>query len=440
MNRITITALTAAAVLGLSVLALQGPAATAQAPSRAQPAAYKLSDDAAKKRDEATDKAWKYLETMYDKTGTKETGFIDAGWGPGSFNIAYTALVLQSLAGTKYWDATNDKFKKSVEFLVENQEASGSWSMMPASIDPKMKGQRAVYITGIVAGLLVDLNKEAAWKGKLTQKIELARDYLKASQVGNPTGPAAEFKKTDTGFGGWAYSKEELPAKIKDGKPAANMSTTIYAIDALQACGVVANDPLYKDAVVFLQRNQNAGEVQSDDYVATDKATGKKVKMASPDSPDYGGAIYSEDSSMAGSTVNDDGTITYFSYGTMSYNLLRAYLFAGLKRDDTPVKLVLGWVAKNYNLARVPGYRDEKKFNQGLYYYYVSFSRSLKVLGDDKVKDDRGNEFDWRADLIGELAKRQKADGSWVNDNKMWQENSPVLATSFALDALRNTR
>ena len=445
MNKVMIAAL--ALATGLLALTSQGSVGAQGAPpvvkevKEAKPV-YKLAEETAKKRDEATENAWKFLESKYDfvgeKPGDEKAGFIDTGWGPKTKNIAYTALVLQGIVGTKFWDPANEKIKKSVEFLAESQEASGGYSVFPGV--PELKGQRAVYVTGIVAQLLVDLNKDGPWKGKLTQKIELARDYLKSAQVGNPAGHAKDFKKTDTAFGGWAYSAEELPSSIQRGKPSANMSTTVYAIDALHACGVAPGDTVFADALVFLKRNQNAGEVQSDDYKHTDKKTGKPVKMAAADSPDYGGSSYSEGSSYGGMQENEDGTITYFSYGTMSYNMLRAYLFAGLKRDDTPVKLVLGWIAKNYTLSKVPGYRDEKKFNNGLYYYYVSFGRSLKALGDDKVKDDRGNEFDWRADLINELGKRQKADGSWVNDNPEWQENSPVLATAFALDALRNTR
>jgi squalene-hopene/tetraprenyl-beta-curcumene cyclase len=38
--------------------------------------------------------------------------------------------------------------------------------------------------------------------------------------------------------------------------------------------------------------------------------------------------------------------------------------------------------------------------------------------------------------LIAALAKRQKPDGSWVNENDRWMEGDPNLTTGYALMAL----
>jgi squalene-hopene/tetraprenyl-beta-curcumene cyclase len=221
------------------------------------------------------------------------------------------------------------------------------------------------------------------------------------------------------------------------------MSTTTFAIDALHACGLSKDDPLWQDAIVFLKRNQNSGEVQDEGFAAMDKASGKKIKPAGKDSPDYGGAIYSEETSMVGGgTENADGTITLFSYGSMTYNLLRAYLFAGLKKDDMAVKLAWGWIQRNYTVEKVPGFRAEKEYEMGIYYYYLSMATTLHAFGVDTVEEpDRGLKHDWRVDIVKELSERQKADGSWLNEkHDRWQENSPVLCTAYALNALRHTK
>lgn len=435
----------AALLIGVETTAIsaQGPAPTGRAPQTLQ---AKAAPDSAALREAQVEKAWKFLQTVYNKAGTPQKQMADAGWGPKSGMIAYTALVLQGLHGSKVWDDNNAMIKESVEFIAANQDASGAFHLFPLEFiateqGKAMKGLRAVYTTSICAQLLADLNASGAWKGKLTQKIELARDYLKQSQVGNPKGPAADYKSDTIGFGGWAYSKEEIDTAVnKNKKPPANMSTSTFAIDALKACGVGPDDPIWKDALTFLKRNQNAGEVQDGTFSAT-TGDGRKVKMAGPDSPDYGGAIYSENSSMVEErTENEDGTVTLHSYGAMTYNLLRAYLFAGLKKDDLPVKLALNWIRKNYVLDKVPGYRNPKQFNQGLYYYYESLARTMKALGEDTIEDDRGFKHDWRAELIEQLGKLQQDDGSWVNSNNKWQEDSPTLATAYALDALRHTR
>ena len=60
----------------------------------------------------------------------------------------------------------------------------------------------------------------------------------------------------------------------------------------------------------------------------------------------------------------------------------------------------------------------------------------MDALGQDTFTDAKGVKHDWRADLIAALAKRQKPDGSWVNENDRWMEGDPNLVTGYALMAL----
>jgi hypothetical protein len=227
----------------------------AHVPAAAQSEKPKTTDET---RAEVLDKAWTYLKTMYNKPAPREDRRqVQAGWGPKAMNVPYTALVLQGLYGTKVWSDDEAMIKDSVTWLVESQEDTGAWSFMPGV--EQVKGMQAVYITSIVAQLFADLNAAGAWKGKLNDNIAKARDYLKQSQVGDPEGPAADYKEGESGYGGWAYSKEEIG---QGKKPASNMSTTAFAVDALHACGIKEGDKLWERALVFLKRNQNAGEVQ----------------------------------------------------------------------------------------------------------------------------------------------------------------------------------
>ena len=402
------------------------------------PASFDLNAE----REAVVAKAWKYLDGMYqskDDSMDENNVGIPGGWGKNSTNIPYTAMVLDAIIGTKAWDAANPKIKDSVDWLATVQEPGGGWSYAPADVLPQAKGVRAVYITGIVASLFSELNKmDGPWKGKLNDNIAKAVDYLKQSQVGNPDGPAADYDKNKTGYGGWAYSKEEIDTGVLDKKPASNMSTSTYAIDALHDCGVDKGDPLWEDALTFLKRNQNAGEVQDEGFEAM--INGKKLKVAEKGDPNYGGSIYSEETSKPGMRENEDGTVTLLSYGTMTYNLLRCYLFAGLKKDSLPVKLAWGWIQRNYTVKGVPGWQAGKDDN-GLYYYYLSMGKTLNALGVDVVEEEeRGLKHNWREDLVKELKSRQKDDGSWVNSNPHWQEDSPVLCTCYALGAMKSTK
>jgi hypothetical protein len=416
-------------------------------PSAAEegPAPEQRAFDATAERDRMTAQAWTYLKTMYDKPAPRDDrAGVLSGWGPKSLNIPYTAMVLQGLVGTSAWNAEDPMIADSVNFIIENQETTGAWSYMPVDIMPQAKGQRAVYITSLAIQLLVDLNTiEGPWRGRLNNQIALARDYLRTSQVGAEGGPLEEYKEDKPGFGGWAYSREELAAGRADTRPSANMSTTTFAIDALKACGLDEDDPLWERALKFLKRSQNAGEVQDEGWRAIDRASGRPIRPAAPGSPDHGGATYSEDLSYAeGGVEHEDGTITLFSYGSMTYNLLRAYLFAGLERDSIPVRLAYGWIQRNYTTERVAGFRNPDHFEMGIFYYYMSMSKTLAVWGEDYVEEpERGLRYNWREDIVKALNERQRDGGNWVNDkHDRWQENSPVLATAYALLALRNTR
>ena len=77
---------------------------------------------------------------------------------------------------------------------------------------------------------------------------------------------------------------------------------------------------------------------------------------------------------------------------------------------------------------------------QGLYYYYHTFAKTMAVLGQPTITDASGMAHDWRAELVAALAKRQHADGSWVNPADRFMEGDPNLVTAYALLALAYTR
>jgi squalene-hopene/tetraprenyl-beta-curcumene cyclase len=70
-------------------------------------------------------------------------------------------------------------------------------------------------------------------------------------------------------------------------------------------------------------------------------------------------------------------------------------------------------------------------------------AKCLDTLGSDEIEDAAGKKHDWRADLTAALAKRQKQDGSWLNDNldgKHWMEADPNIVTGYALMTLSHCK
>jgi squalene-hopene/tetraprenyl-beta-curcumene cyclase len=78
--------------------------------------------------------------------------------------------------------------------------------------------------------------------------------------------------------------------------------------------------------------------------------------------------------------------------------------------------------------------------DRGLYYYYHTMAKALDVLGVDQVVDAQGKAHDWRKDITTALAKRQRADGSWLNERDQWMEGDPNLVTGYALMALSHCK
>lgn len=183
-----------------------------------------------------------------------------------------------------------------------------------------------------------------------------------------------------------------------------------------------------------MQRCQNRSE--SNDLELTVDGT----TMASGND---GGSGYAPGDSKAGYITLRDGRKIPRSYGSMTYALLKGYLFAGLTQKDPRVQAAWEWLSKNYTLDVNPGFEgssDPTAGYQGLFYYFITMSKALDLYGQRTVIDAAGREHDWRAELVGRVLSMQRQDGSWINSNAArWFEGNPVLATAYAMTTLHNS-
>jgi len=221
----------------------------------------------------------------------------------------------------------------------------------------------------------------------------------------------ARGKQTsDLEYGGTGYGGKSRP----------DLSNTAFLVDALKACGAKADDPAIQKALMFVSRCQN--------LEGPHNATPFAAKV------NDGGFFYT---CMVGRQEEERQTPEggLRSYGSMTYSGLKSMIYAGLTKDDPRVKAAEKWICQHYDVTSNPGMGDA-----GLYYYYHTFAKALHVLGIDEIEDAQGHKHDWRKDLLAELARRQNADGSWVNANGRWMEGDPNLSTAFALLALSYCR
>jgi squalene-hopene/tetraprenyl-beta-curcumene cyclase len=206
-----------------------------------------------------------------------------------------------------------------------------------------------------------------------------------------------------------------------------NLSATSYAVAALRAVGGAPQDPAFASALVFVERCQNVAAALAD---------------ADPEFDDGGFFFVLEDAerTKAGSAGRDrHGRVRFSSYGSATADGLRALLACGLPADHPRVVAARSWLERNFSAevhaGRFP--EDRRVFRDSCFYYYAwSVAAALEAVGVDTVPTAAGP-VDWRRSLAAALIALQAADGGWVNPSGAVREDEPLVATSFAVAALR---
>ncbi|MBI4878613.1 MAG: terpene cyclase/mutase family protein [Planctomycetes bacterium] len=272
------------------------------------------------------------------------------------------------------------------------------------------------YVTSVAVEALVASGDE-----RFRGPIDRAVAFLKATQLDEGEGYSTE---KDPFYGGFGYGSSEKP----------DLSNTQMALQALHEAGVSQEDEAFKKALAFLNRCQNRPESGAPAITKRDGT----VVVAGED----GGAVYRPGDSKAGTETTPGGKTIALSYGSMTYALLKSYLFAGLDPDSPQVQDAVQWISAHYTVEVNPGFRSTQQdaAYQGLYYYYLTLARALQAYGAERVKDAAGVEHDWRAELRDQLFALQAEDGHWINlRSSRWMEGNPVLTTAYALLALNET-
>jgi len=253
------------------------------------------------------------------------------------------------------------------------------------------------YETSIAIMCFSEANKD----GRYNKLIKNAENYVKNIQWGGD----GTLDKSDIKYGGAGYGKS---------KTRPDLSNTSFLLDALQSAGADSSDEAVQRALVFVSRCQNL----ESQYNATPFAA------KNPDGGFYYTPADNGTSAIAGKT--DDGGLR--SYGSMTYAGLKSMIFAGVKKDDPRVKAAVEWIKKNYDIDANPGLGQA-----GLFYSYHTLAKALSALGSDEFTDAKGVSHHWKAELVSALAKRQGANGAWVNSASRFDEGDPNLVTSYVL-------
>lgn len=242
--------------------------------------------------------------------------------------------------------------------------------------------------------------------GRYNLTLQEAQKFVKGEQWDEGEG----INPKDPAFGGAGYGSKSRP----------DLSNTAFFIEALRTTGVAQEDPAIQRALAFVNRCQNLESPANDTPFAPKLNDGGFYYT-----PANGG------DSMAG---KDEATGGLRSYASMTYAGLKSMLYAGLTQDDYRVKAALKYLSKNYSVTTNPGMGAA-----GHYYYLQTMSKALSVAGISSFDSNNGTHH-WKADVLDQLKKTQKIDGSWSNPEPRWMEGDPNLVTAYALLSLSHLK
>lgn len=335
----------------------------------------------------ATDHVGKAVYFLRSRQGS------DGGWST-EREPGITALVATALLRSKRVSANEPAIDAAFRYL-------------DTFADPKEGGFPAAAHANYTTCIALMAYREANASGRYDDLIRKSQAFLKSRQWDE----TENRPRGDAFFGGAGYGG-------KNDRP--DLSNTAFFIEALRETGLPADDPALQKALLFVSRCQNQKSEFNDQPWAGLVNDGGFIYT-----PANGGQ------SMAGGDAKEG----FRSYGGMTYAGLKSMIYAGLSKDDPRVESAMKYIQQHYSLDENPGMGQ-----QGLYYYYHTFAKSLNLLKIDRIVDASGRSHDWRKELTEALGKRQAANGSWVNPADRFMEGDPNLVTAYALLALSYAR
>ncbi len=316
---------------------------------------------------------------------------------PSPISAAVTAMALKAIVQAEKNPLIAPSVMEASEYIRIAQRKDGSYD----------GGSLANYVTASVASVLASFNNE-----EFADEVAAATGWLMDAQWDQGEGLTAR----QDWFGGAGYGNRGRP----------DLSNTQMMLDALYDAGLSPDEPAFQRALAFVSRAQNLRATNQSTWASNDggfiytPANGGE-SMAS----EYAGE------GRQGQDMPPGQPRSLRSYGSMTYAGFKSMLYAGLSPDDVRVRAAFDWIRRHFTFQENPGIGQ-----QGLYYYFHTMSRALRMAQQDIITDTQGVEHNWREELIEAIVARQKEDGSWQNDEDRWLEGHPVMATTFAVLAL----
>lgn len=358
----------------------------------------------------------------------------------------------------EHWEKANAAIQRGITWLRAAQDENGTW-MADIHTTPTDQPDRpspiAVAVTALAVKAIVQANPQALERD---QQIWRALQYIRSAQHDDGSfegGELTNYVTASVVMGLAAIDDPRFQDNIRDavawlqssqwdqgegirpehdwfggagygnrGRP--DLSNTQMMLDALYDASMSPDEPAVQRAVAFLSRAQNLKATNPSEWAGND---GGFIYT-----PAGGGESFASQAAgegRYGELIPAGQPRSLRSYGSMTYAGFKSMIYAGLSADDVRVRAAFDWIRNNWTFDENPGLGQ-----QGLYYYYHTMARALNVAQQHVIDDIDNTSHNWREELIDALVKRQREDGSWINEADRWLEGHPVMATAYALLSL----
>lgn len=357
-----------------------------------------------------------------------------------------------------HWDRARQAVERGVAFLLARQDSYGAW-MTPVQTVPTDQPNKpspiAVAVSALAVRAIVQADEAAlqtpavqralrfirstqredgsfeggALTNYVTSSVVMALASLDSADHRDELGDAVRWltknqwdqsegvKPEQDWFGGAGYGNHGRP----------DLSNTQLMLDAMYEAGMCPDEPAFQRAVAFLSRAQNLRATNPSEWAGND---GGFIYT-----PANGGESFASEAAgegRYGEIVPEGRARSLRSYGSMTYAGFKSMMYAGLSQEDIRVRAAFDWIRRHWTFDENPGLG-----HQGLYYYYHTMSRALRIAQQDVIADTNDVKHNWREELIDALISRQREDGSWRNEAERWLEGDDVMATVYAVLSLQ---
>ncbi len=341
---------------------------------------------------------------------------VDGGWHSDTYGLmrsgqSLTPYVLHALLQTpaEFRDEPQGARDRALAFIRSNVNADGALGMADKMVMDYPTHSTAFAIRCLVlAGNKQDL-----------ALIDRMCDWLTRHQFSKATG----FEEKHAAFGGFGFGGTGV---VPERPGIMDVVHTRNAMQALREAGR-AGDDICKAAQSFLRLVQRHPD---------DKRPQPPVPGEAEGPAEFDGGFYFSPVVLG---MNKglfekarEGRGAYFrSYATATCDGLLALLAAGVPMTDERAQAALKWLRERQQLDSPPGIPQDSPtpWQRALWHYHLAVRAEALAA----VKEPG----DWRPRIREALAPRQRADGSFINEESpLMKEDDPILCTAFCVIAL----